>query len=68
MPTARRNIDLSRFKGVKTAVKTTLAGKPDAENNYEVQPIAPKKETVAVKSKMTLDIEPYSFVMLQISL
>ena len=62
------NIDLSRFKGVKTAVKTTLAGKPDAENNYEVQPIAPKKETVAVKSKMTLDIEPYSFVMLQISL
>ena len=62
------DIDLSRFKGVKTAVKTTLAGKPDAENNYEVQPIAPKKETVAVKSKMTLDIEPYSFVMLQISL
>ena len=62
------DVDLSRFKGVKTAVKTTLAGKPDAENNYEVQPIAPKKETVAVKSKMTLDIEPYSFVMLQISL
>ena len=54
------DVDLSRFKGVKTAVKTTLAGKPDA--------IAPKKETVAVKSKMTLDIEPYSFVMLQISL
>ena len=47
------DVDLSRFKGVKTAVKTTLAGKPDAENNYEVQPIAPKKETVAVKSKMT---------------
>ena len=62
------DVDLSRFKGVKTAVKTTLAGKPDAENNYEVQPIAPKKETVAVKSKMTLDMEPYSFVMLQISL
>ena len=62
------DVDLSRFKGVKTAFKTTLAGKPDAENNYEVQPIAPKKETVAVKSKMTLDIEPYSFVMLQISL
>lgn len=62
------DVDLSRFKGVKTAVKTTLAGKPDAENNYEVQPIVPKKETVAVKSKMTLDIEPYSFVMLQISL
>ena len=47
------DVDLSRFKGVKTAVKTTLAGKPDAENNYEVQPIAPKKETVAVKSKLS---------------
>ena len=62
------DIDLSRFKGVKTAIKTTLAGKPDAENNYEEQPIAPKTETVAVKSKMTLDIDPYSFVMLSIQL
>ena len=62
------DIDLSRFKGVKTAVKTTLSGKPDAENNYETQPIAPKTETVAVKNKMTLDMAPYSFVMLQIAL
>ena len=62
------DVDLSRFKGVKTAIKTTLAGKPDAENNYEEQPIAPKTETVAVKSKMTLDIDPYSFVMLSIQL
>ncbi|MBQ9231832.1 MAG: alpha-N-arabinofuranosidase [Prevotella sp.] len=62
------DVDLSRFKGVKTAVRTTLSGKPDAENNYETQPIAPKTETVTVKSKMTLDMEPYSFVMLQISL
>ena len=61
-------VDLSRFKVGKTAVKTTLAGKPDAENNYEAQPIAPKTETVAVKSKMTVDVDPYSFIMLQISL
>ncbi|MBR1545971.1 MAG: alpha-N-arabinofuranosidase [Prevotella sp.] len=62
------DVDLSRFKGVKTAVKTTLSGKPDDENNYETQPIAPKTETVSVKSKMTLDMGPYSFVMLQINL
>ncbi|MBQ9677933.1 MAG: alpha-N-arabinofuranosidase [Prevotella sp.] len=62
------DVDLSRFKGVKTAVKTTLSGKPDDENNYETQPIAPKTETVSVKSKMTLDMDPYSFVMLQINL
>ena len=62
------DVDLSRFKGVKTAVKTTLSGKPDDENNYDIQPIAPKTETVAVKSKMTLDMDPYSFVMLQIKL
>ena len=61
-------VDLSRFKVGKSAVKTTLAGKPDAENNYEAQPIAPKTETVAVKSKMTVDVDPYSFIMLQISL
>ena len=61
-------VDLSRFKVGKTAVKTTLAGKPDAENNYEAQPIAPKTETVAVKSKMTVDVDPYSFIMLQIAL
>ena len=62
------DVDLSRFKGVKTAVKTTLSGKPDDENNYDIQPVAPKTETVAVKSKMTLDMDPYSFVMLQINL
>ena len=62
------DIDLSRFKGVKKAVKTTLTGQPDDENNYDKQPIAPKKETINLKSKTTLDIAPYSFVMLQIAL
>ena len=62
------DVDLSRFKGIKSAVKTTLSGKPDEENNYEAQPIAPKIETVKMNSKMTLDIAPYSFIMYEIAL
>ena len=64
----KANIDLSRFKGIKTAVKTTLTGQPNDENNYEQAPIVPKKETIKMKNKMTFDLEPYSFVMLEIAL
>ncbi len=66
--TKNADINLSRFKGVKTAVKTTLTGQPEDENNYEKQPIAPKTETVKMQKKMSLELAPYSFVMLQISL
>lgn len=66
--TKTADINLSRFKGVKTAVKTTLTGQPEDENNYEKQPIAPKTETVKMQKKMSLELAPYSFVMLQISL
>ncbi len=62
------DLNLSRFKGVKTAVKTTLKGKPEEENNYETQPIAPKTETIKMTAKMTVDLEPYSFMMLTIQL
>jgi hypothetical protein len=48
--------------------KTVLTGQPEDENNYEQQPIAPKSETVKAQRKMTLDVAPYSFVMLQIAL
>ena len=61
-------LDLSRFKGIKKAVKTVLTGKPDDENNYETQPIVPVKETIDASSKMTLNVAPYSFVMLEIQL
>ena len=62
-------VDLSRFKGLKkNAVKTTLAGKPEQENNYEAQPIAPVRENVKVSKKMTVDVQPYSFVMYTIQL
>ena len=64
----KAQIDLSRFPIGKTAVKTVLTGAADAENNYDAQPIAPKSEQVKVQKKMTFDIEPYSFTMLQIEM
>ena len=64
----KATINLSRFKGVKKAVKTTLTGQPDAENNYDQQPITPKTETISLKNKTTMELAPYSFVMLQIQL
>jgi hypothetical protein len=50
------------------AKKTTLAGNPDDENNYDAQPIAPKTEQVKAQKKFSLELAPYSFVMLQYSL
>jgi hypothetical protein len=50
------------------ATKTTLAGQPNDENNYEAQPIAPKQEQIKAQKKFSLDIAPYSFVMLQYQL
>ena len=65
----KADLDLSRFKGLKPmAQKTMLAGQPNDENNYDAQPIQPQNETVKIKKKMTLDIAPYSFTMLQINL
>ena len=72
-------IDLSRFKGMKaTAEKTTLSGQPDDENepilnkqkekSHEPKSVTPQKETISVKKKMELQVAPYSFVMLQLSL
>ena len=62
------NIDLSRFGIKKLATKTTLAGNANDENNYEAQPIAPVKEQIKAQKKFSLDVAPYSFVMLQYSL
>ena len=67
--TRKAEIDLSRFKGMKaTATKTTLSGQPDQENNFDQQPIAPQKETIRMKKRMSLDLAPYSFTMLEVSL
>ena len=65
----KASIDLSRFKGMKKVMtKTVLSGLPDDENNFEKQPIAPKTETIKAQKKLNLDLAPYSFVMLQVSL
>ena len=62
------DIDLSRFSIKKNVVKTVLTGKADDENNYEKQPIAPKKETVKAQKKFSLDVEPYTMVMMEYQL
>lgn len=65
---AQANIDLSRFKVKPNAVKTTLSGNPDDENNYDRQPIMPIKEDVSIKGKFSEKIGPYSFIMWTIQL
>jgi alpha-L-arabinofuranosidase len=64
----KANINLSRFGVKKVATKTVLAGNPNDENNFDAQPIAPQKEQVQAQKKFSLDIAPYSFVMLQYQL
>ena len=64
----KANINLSRFGIKKTATKTVLSGNSDDENNYEAQPIAPKTEQIKAQKKFSIDLAPYSFVMLQYSL
>jgi hypothetical protein len=49
-------------------IKTVLSGNADDENNYEKQPIAPKKETVKAQKKYNLDLEPYTMVMMEYQL
>lgn len=63
------DLDLSRFKSLKpAAVKTTLSGQPEDEDNYDKQPIEPQKQDIKVKKQMILDIPAYSFTMLTIKL
>ena len=64
----KANINLSRFGIKKLATKTTLAGQPNDENNFDAQPIAPKSETIKAQKKFSFNLEPYSMVMLQYSL
>ena len=64
----KANINLSRFGIKKNAVKTVIVGSANDENNYDQQPIAPQKETIKTQKKFTLDVAPYSFIMLEYSL
>ena len=65
---AKATIDLSRFGGFKSVTKTVIKGDPNDENNFDQQPIAPVKETVKLKSKTTIDVDPYSITLYTISL
>lgn len=65
----KAKLDLSRFGSMKsTATRTVLQGQPEEENNFDRQPIAPKTDTVRMKKHMTVELEPYSFVMLEVDL
>ena len=61
-------INLSRFSLKKNAIKTVLAGSPNDENNYDAQPIAPKKETIKAQKKFDVNLKPYSMVMFEYQL
>lgn len=65
---AKATINLSRFGGFKSVTKTVIKGQPDDENNFDQQPIAPVTETVKLKNKSTLDVEPYSITLYSITL
>jgi len=66
--TKKANIDLSRFPLKKSCTKTLLTGAADAENNFEQQPIAPQHAAMKVQKKFTMELAPYSFVMLDYQL
>ena len=67
--TKKATVDLSRFKSMKpVATKSTISGQPEDENNYEKQPVQPVVEQFKPKKKMQLELAPYSFVMMEISL
>lgn len=65
---AKATINLSRFGGFKSVTKTVIKGQPEDENNFDQQPIAPVTKSVKLKSKATIDVEPYSITLYSISL
>jgi len=52
----------------KVGTKTTLTGNAQDENNYDAQPIAPKTEQIKAQKKFSLDLAPYTMIMLQYQL
>ena len=64
----RADVDLKRFGLKKNATKTTLTGDPNAENNFDAQPISPRSESIRAQKRFTIELQPYSFVMLEYEL
>ena len=66
--TRRADVNLKRFGLKKNATKTTLTGDPNAENNFDAQPISPRRESIRAQKSFTIELQPYSFVMLEYEL
>ncbi|MBR3531093.1 MAG: alpha-N-arabinofuranosidase [Bacteroidaceae bacterium] len=64
----RADVNLKRFGLKKNATKTTLTGDPNAENNFDAQPISPRRESIRAQKSFTIELQPYSFVMLEYEL
>ncbi len=64
----RADVDLKRFGLKKNATKTTLTGDPNAENNFDAQSISPRRESIRAQKRFTIELQPYSFVMLEYQL
>jgi len=64
----KATVDLGRFSVKPNAVKTTLSGALDAENNYDKHPVEPAKEDIKVNKKMNVDIPAHTLIMYTINL
>ena len=59
-------LNLSRFGSLKpNGTITTLSGQPGDENNFDAQPIAPKKQDLKLKKKMNMQVPAYTFMMIE---
>ena len=59
-------LNLSRFGSLKpNCTITTLSGQPGDENNFDAQPIAPKKQDLKLKKKMNMQVPAYTFMMIE---
>jgi len=65
---AKATLNLSRFSSFRSVTRTVIKGQPDDENNFDQQPIVPETETVKIKNRTTIDVEPYSITLYSISL
>lgn len=65
---AQATVNLSRFGSFKGVTKSTIKGQSMDENNFDQQPIVPVTESITLKNKATLDVEPYSMTLYTISL
>ena len=61
-------VDISRFSVKSRATQTTITGHAEEENNYDAQPIAPQKQDIKAKRRFDIELQPFSFIMLEYQL